>query len=144
MLFRVNLRRSVAAALAPRRPAATGGRSPGGGLDLFQSNECVGLLVTKWTFDPRPAAGVMMKIFCAILGLLCLLTAHPARANSEKLPMLDLQVGEDAPALASFIRFAKRPGVPRTPQLEAILSGPLQPIQGSTIHFGPPATRTVV
>jgi signal transduction histidine kinase len=113
-------------------------------LDLFQANECVRLLVAKWTFDPRPAAGVMMKIFYAILGLLCLLTAHPARANSEKLPMLDLRVGEDAPALASFIRFAKRPGVPRTPQLEAILSGPLQPIKGSTIHFGPPGTRTIV
>ncbi len=85
-----------------------------------------------------------MKILYAILGFLCLLTAQPARANSDKLPLLDLRAGEDAPALASFVRFAKRPGVTRTPQLEAILRGPLQHIKGSTIHFGPPGTRTVV
>jgi len=85
-----------------------------------------------------------MKILYAILGFFCLLAAQPARANSDKLPLLDLRAGEDAPALASFVRFAKRPGVARTPQLEAILGGPLQHIKGSTIHFGPPGTRTVV
>ncbi len=42
------------------------------------------------------------------------------------------------------MRFAKRPGATRTPQLDAILAGPLQHIEGSTIHFGPPGTRTIV
>ena len=85
-----------------------------------------------------------MKILYAILGFIFLLAAQPARAEPEKLPLLDLRAGEDAPALASFVRFAQRPGATRTPQLDAILAGPLQHIEGSTIHFGPPGTRTVV
>ena len=85
-----------------------------------------------------------MKILYAILGLLCLFVAQPAEARTEELPRLELRAGEDAPELTSFVRFAKRPGVVRTPQLNAILAGPLQHIEGSTIHFGPPGTRTVV
>jgi two-component system, sensor histidine kinase LadS len=85
-----------------------------------------------------------MRILYAIFGFLFLLGAQPVRAEPEKLPPLDLRAGEDAPALAPFVRFAKRPGATRTPQLDAILAGPLQHIEGSTIHFGPPGTRTVV
>lgn len=85
-----------------------------------------------------------MKIFYAILGLVFLLAAQTARAEPEKLPLLDLRAGEDAPALTSFVRFARRPGATRTPQVDAILAGPLQHIAGSTIHFGPPGTRTIV
>ncbi len=85
-----------------------------------------------------------MKILYAILGLMCLLAVQPARAETGKLPLLDLRAGEDAPKLAPFVRFAKRPGATRTPQLEAILGGPLQHIEGPAIHFGPPGTRTVV
>ena len=85
-----------------------------------------------------------MKILYAILGLVFLLAAQTARAEPEKLPLLDLRAGEDAPALTSFVRYARRPGVTRTPQVEAILAGPLQHIAGSTIHFGPPGTRTIV
>jgi signal transduction histidine kinase len=85
-----------------------------------------------------------MKILYAILGLVFLLAAQTARAEPEKLPLLDLRAGEDAPALTSFVRFARRPGATRTPQVDAILAGPLQHIAGSTIHFGPPGTRTIV
>ncbi|SEH13938.1 Signal transduction histidine kinase [Sphingopyxis sp. YR583] len=85
-----------------------------------------------------------MRILYAVLGILFLLGAQPAWAQLEKLPRLDLRGGEDAPALGSFVRFAERPGAARTPQLDAILAGPLQRIKGSTIHFGPPGTRTVV
>ncbi|WP_338425175.1 ATP-binding protein [Sphingopyxis kveilinensis] len=85
-----------------------------------------------------------MRILYAVLSLLILLNAQPARAQLEKLPRLDLQAGEDAPGLAAFVRYAERPGATRTPQISAILAGPLQRIKGSTIHFGPPGTRTVV
>lgn len=94
---------------------------------------------------PIPAwRGALVKILYAILGLVFLLAAQPARAELEKIPLLDLRAGEDAPALAPFVRFAKRPGATRTPQLGPILEGPLQRIEGPTIHFGPPGTRTVV
>lgn len=85
-----------------------------------------------------------MRILYAVLSLLILLNAQPALAQLEKLPRLDLQAGEDAPGLTPFVRFAERPGATRTPHLSAILAGPLQRIEGSTIHFGPPGTRTVV
>ncbi len=93
---------------------------------------------------PPVGAGVLMKLVYAILGFMLLLAAQPAHAESERVPLLDLRAHEDAPALASFVRFAKRPGATRTPQLDQILAGPLQRIEGPTIHFGPPGTRTVV
>lgn len=86
----------------------------------------------------------MMRSFLAFLLLTLLWQAQPARAAAAELPLLELQSGKNAPDLAPFIRFAKRPGDARTPQLNAILQGPLQQVQGSTIHFGPPGTRTVV
>lgn len=86
----------------------------------------------------------MMRSFLAFLILTLLWQAQPARAAAAELPVLELQSGRNAPDLAPFIRFAKRPGDVRTPQLGAVLQGPLQQVQGSTIHFGPPGTRTVV
>ncbi|MBB6425179.1 sensor histidine kinase [Sphingopyxis sp. JAI128] len=88
--------------------------------------------------------GVLMKFLYAILGLLVLLAAQAARAEAGQLPVLELRAHEDAPPLAPFVRFAKRPGETRAPQLTRILAGPLQRIEGPTIHFGPPGTRTVV
>jgi len=85
-----------------------------------------------------------MRILYAIFSLLFLWGAQPASAESAGLPRLDLRTHEDAPALAPYVRFAERPGASSTPQLDQILAGPLLAIEGSTIHFGPPGTRTVV
>ncbi|HWV61459.1 MAG TPA: ATP-binding protein [Sphingopyxis sp.] len=85
-----------------------------------------------------------MRKLLAILIFTLLGLVQPAWAAPDTLPVLELHAHKDAPNLAPFIRFAKRPGDTRTPQLDAILQGPLQQVEGSTIHFGPPGTRTVV
>lgn len=82
---------------------------------------------------------LLAVLFFTLLGLV-----QPAWGATDTLPVLELHAHEDAPNLAPFIRFAKRPGDIRAPQLDAILRGPLQQVEGSTIHFGPPGTRTVV
>ncbi|QCB54149.1 hypothetical protein E5675_06695 [Sphingopyxis sp. PAMC25046] len=82
---------------------------------------------------------LLAVLFFTLLGLV-----QPAWGATNTLPVLELHAHEDAPNLAPFIRFAKRPGDIRTPRLNAILRGPLQQVEGSTIHFGPPGTRTVV
>lgn len=86
----------------------------------------------------------MIRSLLAILIFAMAWLVQPAWAAPTELPVLEVRAGEDAPNLAPFIRFAKRPGDSRTPQLNAILQGPLQRVEGSTIHFGPPGTRTVV
>lgn len=86
----------------------------------------------------------MMRSLLAVLFFTLFGLVQPAWAATDTLPVLELHAHEDAPNLAPFIRFAKRPGDIRTPQLDAILQGPLQQVEGSTIHFGPPGTRTVV
>lgn len=88
--------------------------------------------------------GALMKILLAFMALVAFACVNSPRAAAGEMPVLELRAGDDAPALAPFVRFAERPGPTRTPQLEAILSGPLQHIEGPTIHFGPPGTRTVV
>ncbi|MGL3822915.1 ATP-binding protein [Sphingopyxis sp. R3-92] len=85
-----------------------------------------------------------MRILYAVLGFFFFLGAQPAWAEPEKLPSLGLRAGQDAPSLVPFVRFVERPGATRTPELDAILSSPLQGIDGSTIHFGPPGTRTII
>lgn len=85
-----------------------------------------------------------MRILLALLTFLILATAHPSRAATSELPVLELHAGEDAPALAPFIRFTKQLGTAETPPLGAILTQPLKSIEGSTIHFGPPGTKTAV
>ena len=86
----------------------------------------------------------MMRSLLAVLFFTLLGLVQPAWGATDTLPVLELHAHEDAPNLAPFIRFAKRPGDIRAPQLDAILRGPLQQVEGSTIHFGPPGTRTVV
>jgi signal transduction histidine kinase len=68
----------------------------------------------------------------------------PHVAIAAELPALELRAGEDAAAVAPFVRFTTRSGDAETPALEPLLREPLERIQGSTIHFGPPGTKTVV
>jgi len=85
-----------------------------------------------------------MRLLLALLTL-ALMTAFGAQvAVAAELPVLDLRAGEDAAAVAPFVRFTKQSRNTETPALEPILREPLERIQGSTIHFGPPGTKTVV
>ena len=86
----------------------------------------------------------MMRKLLAVLIFTLLGLVQPAWAAPDTLPVLELHAHEDAPNLAPFIRFAKRPGDIRTPQLDALLGAPLQRIEGPTIHFGPPGSQTAV
>ena len=83
-----------------------------------------------------------------ILWLLFLLfaTLDPmvARAETPEVPVLDLRVGQDAPTVTRYIRYARNLGDPEAIGLDAILSAPLVPIAGQAIHFGPPGTKTTV
>ncbi|WP_447756634.1 ATP-binding protein [Sphingopyxis fribergensis] len=85
-----------------------------------------------------------MKILFAFLTFMALAMAHAPRAAAAEIPVLELHAGDDAPALAPFVRFTKQLGDVKVPELEQILGGPLQNIDGPTIHFGPPGTRTAV
>ena len=85
-----------------------------------------------------------MKILFAFLTFLGLAMAHVPHASAAEMPVLELHAGDDAPPLAPFVRFTKQLGEAKVPELESILGGPLQNIDGPTIHFGPPGTRTAV
>ena len=85
-----------------------------------------------------------MRILFAFLTFMILAAAHPSRVAAADLPVLELHAGEDAPALAPFVRFTKQFGESATPRLDPILGRPLESIEGPTIHFGPPGTRTAV
>ena len=85
-----------------------------------------------------------MRLLLALL-IIALMAAFGARdAVAAEIPVLDLRAGEDAAAVAPFVRFTKQSSGTETPALEPILRAPLERIQGSTIHFGPPGTKTVV
>ncbi len=85
-----------------------------------------------------------MRLLLALLTLALMAAFGPQDAVAAELPVLDLRAGEDAAAVAPFVRFTKQSSGTETPALEPILRQPLERIQGSTIHFGPPGTKTVV
>lgn len=85
-----------------------------------------------------------MKILFAFLTFIMLAIGHAPIAAAAGIQVLELHAGDDAPALAPFVRFTKQSGEVTVPELEPILKGPLQTIDGPTIHFGPPGTRTAV
>jgi len=85
-----------------------------------------------------------MKILFAFLTLMLLAVAQAPHAAAAEIPVLELHAGDDGPALAPFVRFTKQLGEAKVPELEPILGGPLQSVDGPTIHFGPPGTPTAV
>lgn len=85
-----------------------------------------------------------MRLLLALLTLTLMAAFGPQAAVAAELPVLDLRAGEDAGAVAPFVRFTTQSNGTETPALEPILRQPLERIQGSTIHFGPPGTKTVV
>lgn len=85
-----------------------------------------------------------MRLLLALLTLALMTAVGPHVAVAAELPVLDLRAGKNAAAVAPFVRFTTQLGNAETPELEPLLRQPLERIQGSTIHFGPPGTKTVV
>ncbi len=85
-----------------------------------------------------------MRILFAFLTCILVSLAQMASAAAAEIPVLELHAGEDAPPLAPFVRFTKQFGEAEVPELKPLLDGSLESIEGPTIHFGPPGTRTAV
>lgn len=94
--------------------------------------------------DPRPVAGAPMRILLAFLTLALLAIAQPTRLSAAELPVLELRAGEDAPPLAPFVRFIRQPEIGAVPQPGLLLGQPMERVEGPTIHFGPPGSKTAV
>jgi signal transduction histidine kinase len=84
-----------------------------------------------------------MRLLLALLTLTLMAVFEPQVAVAAELPVLELHAGEDAAAVAPFVRFTTQSGDTETPELGPLLRQPLERILGSTIHFGPPGTKTV-
>jgi len=85
-----------------------------------------------------------MRNLLALLILALAIWGGTRHATAAVLPVIELRAGQDGPDVAPFIRFAKLPGGSELPELVPLLDGPLERIEGSTIHFGTPGTKTVV
>lgn len=85
-----------------------------------------------------------MRNLLALLILALAMWGGTRHATAAVLPVIELRAGQDGPDVAPFIRFAKLPGGSELRGLVPLLDGPLERIQGSTIHFGAPGTKTVV
>ena len=83
-----------------------------------------------------------MRSLLAVLIVALLAVVQPARLAAAELPVLDLHAGEDAPPLAPFVRFTRQAENAGQPEPGPLLAGPLQRIEGPTIHFGPPGSQT--
>lgn len=82
------------------------------------------------------------RFWFALLALLLAGFAPPATAAD--IPVVELKSGQDAPALAPYVRYIIDGADPLTTAPAELLAGPLQRVTGSTIHFGPPGRKTVV
>ncbi len=89
-----------------------------------------------------------MRLLLSLLTIAFMTVFVPAAAAAAQLPVLQLRAGEEAEAIAPYVRFTTQIGNQTddrsAPALEPILRGPLERIEGSTIHFGPPGNKTVV
>lgn len=84
----------------------------------------------------------LVRFWFALLALLLAAFAPPAAAAD--IPVVELKSGQDAPALAPYVRYRIDGADPLTTAPADLLAGPLQRVTGSTIHFGPPGRKTTV
>ena len=80
----------------------------------------------------------------ALIAFVMLAWLSPTGAAARTLPTIELHAGEDAPALARFVRYKTGAAYPATIDMASVLAEPLQRVTGPTIHFGPPGRKTVV
>lgn len=78
--------------------------------------------------------------------MLCALVAlamfSSVSARTPDVPAVELYAGEDAPALAAFVRYAVHLDEIGTSSPDEILAAARLPVKGSAIHFGPPGSKT--
>ncbi|KQZ64017.1 hypothetical protein ASD67_05700 [Sphingopyxis sp. Root1497] len=86
------------------------------------------------------------KHWIAIIALVLLAWLSPTRAAAAAgaMPTVELRTGEEAPALARYVRYKTGTAHPATIDAASVLAEPLARITGSTIHFGPPGRKTMV
>ena len=79
-----------------------------------------------------------------VAGLLLAAFAGPRAAAQEPLPEVDLVAGPDGPALAPFLRYSRDIGETGPGGIVRALAQPMERVEGTSIHFGPPGQRTAV
>jgi len=86
------------------------------------------------------------KHWIAIIALVLLAWLSPTRAAAAAgaMPTVELRTGEEAPALARYVRYKTGAAHPATIDAASVLAEPLARVTGSTIHFGPPGRKTMV
>lgn len=89
-------------------------------------------------------AGGFLRFLLLWLTLTCITAISLNPVAAAEPPVLELAAGEDGPSLAPYLRYIETSANGALPQLQELPSLSLKKIQGSTIHFGPPGTRTVV
>lgn len=80
----------------------------------------------------------------SLIAFMMLAWLSPSGAAARVLPTIELHAGEDAPALARFVRYKTGTAYPATIDVASVLAEPLQRVTGPTIHFGPPGRKTMV
>lgn len=87
-----------------------------------------------------------MKSWVVVFAVVILTILSPAKAtaSASATPTFELTAGQDPPAVAPFIRYTKNLGGSSGLYLTNILAGPLDRIDGRSIHFGPPGEMIAV
>lgn len=86
----------------------------------------------------------LTRFWFVLLAMLLAGLLPSAEAAAADIPVVELRAGQDAPALAPYVRYIIDGADPLKIAPEELLAGPLQRVTGSTIHFGPPGRKTVV
>lgn len=94
---------------------------------------------SRWgTFHPMKS-----WIVATAISILAALSA-PAAAAEERLPTIDLHAGEDAPAVAPYVRYTEDAGDIAEQPPAQVLASTTERVEGRGVHFGPPGDRTAV
>jgi signal transduction histidine kinase len=97
--------------------------------------------------DPgRDTSRPMGRLWGILVAAAVLLTAvvETRSAAQNPLPEIGLVAGEDAPALAPYVRYSRELDLPGPSGIADALTGPMNEVEGTSIHFGPGGQRTLV
>jgi len=86
----------------------------------------------------------LVRFWFALLALLLAGPLSSVAVQAADIPIVELRAGQDAPALAPYVRYIIDGADPLTTAPADLLAEPLQGVTGSTIHFGPPGRKTTV
>lgn len=95
--------------------------------------------------DPKRGAFHPMRLWAVATALMLLAALWgPGVAAQEHLPAINLHAGEDAPAVAPYVRYTRDVGDIAAVPPAQVLAAATHRIQGRGVHFGPPGDRTAV